>query len=266
MSFIFKLKHRFHQRRFLHVQITRKRNKVLNINEESQKIIWKYDLKNEAIAAAVAGMFPITNLDQRCITFTIHLHNRTQHEALCRILFDTIEVFMKNLDLKQKSASYSGLASFIDVNGSKFGGFDRDPSQIHCHGCIFIPYGIDSEQIISLINNLTTSLWGRSDLVKTTQNAVHFAVFDRNRSDATILDWISYAQKEECRVESEESFGFYLPFDIRHTYGEKVAAQMEAKRAFVLGMLQGRQNFKIFRKPCIASHFLARFNTQFSWE
>jgi hypothetical protein len=221
----------------------------LNINEESQKKIWKYDLKNEAIAAAVAGMFPVTNLDQRCITFTIHLQDRARHETLCQNLFDTIELFMENLGRKRKSASYSGLASFIDVNGSKFGGFDRDPSQIHCHGCIFIPHGIDSEQIISLINNMTTSLWGKFDLVKSAPNAIHFSIFDRNRSEATISDWISYAQKEECRIQSEGSFGFFLPFDVRHTYGEKVAAQMEHKRDLVLGMLQGHESFKIFRKP-----------------
>ena len=216
------------------------------------KIFKKYDLIDEALAAATAGMHPVTAVDQRCITFTIHLTSAARHEPLCRTLFDTTEVFFTNLGVKRRSASHTGLLSFIDVNGSKFTGADRDTSQVHCHGAIFIPHGISKKDCDKLIKLLASRARHATDqgalIAKPCREAVQFTMFNRNRADASLKNWIAYAQKEEARVGTAGTFGVFLPFDMRQQYGQVVASMIEGKRDKTLATLEGPDSFKTFRR------------------
>lgn len=227
---------------------------IMNMhNGIHKKFFKKYDLIDEALAAATAGMHPVTAVDQRCITFTIHLTSAARHEPLCRTLFGTTETFFNRLGVKRRSASHTGLLSFIDVNGSKFTGADRDESQVHCHGAIFIPHGISKQDCDKLIKLLASEARHATDrgalITKQRHDAVQFTMFDRNRSDASLKNWIAYAQKEEVRVGTVGTFGVFLPFDMRQQYGQVVASMIKGKRDKTLATLEGPESFKIFRKP-----------------
>lgn len=214
------------------------------------KRIWKYNLVDEVIAGASSGMFPITGLDKRCIIFTIHLVDMTGHPSLCRTLFDTVESFFANMGLKTRSASYSGIASCIDVNGSKFTGADRDMRQVHCHGFILIPWNIGDENVQRLMTKLEWAAYQASHndrlVVKAMPSAVEFKVFDCSRPDSDLGNWVAYAQKEAVRIDKEGDHVVLLPFDIRSEYGADVADMIEGKRDTVLDALQGHDRFKIY--------------------
>ncbi|MFC0339955.1 hypothetical protein ACFFII_04155 [Paracoccus niistensis] len=222
-------------------------------NGKHKKTFKKYDLIDEALAAATAGMHPVTAIDTRCITFTIHLTSAARHEPLCRTLFGTTETFFTELGVKRRSASHTGLLSFIDVNGSKFTGAARDESQVHCHGAIFIPHGTSKEDCDSLIKLLASEARDATDkgalIAKPRRDAVQFTMFDRNRPDASLKNWIAYAQKEEVRVRTVGTFGVFLPFDKRNEDGQAVASKIEGKRDKTLAILQGYEGFKVFRYP-----------------
>lgn len=215
--------------------------------------IWKYNLVDEAIAGASSGMFPITGLDQRCIIFTIHLTSVAGHPQLCRTLFDTTESFFTSMGVRRRSASYSGLASFIDVNGSKFSGADRDRRQVHCHGFILIPWNTKQEDVQRLMVQLEWAAHQASHngqfLVKSMPNAVEYRVFDCTREGADLGSWVAYAQKEAVRINTEGDLGVMLPFDIRGEYGSQTASQIEGKRNKVLGTLRSCDRVKIYRSP-----------------
>lgn len=220
------------------------------INKRKIRSFWKYDLRDESIAAAVAGMSAYTELDRRCIVFTIHLQERKKHDLLCQIIFEKTEKFLVKLGKKRRSASHSGIASFVDVNGSKFGGADRDLNNVHCHGCIFIPHGITDQQVDDLVISLilTTKHSLRCvGVVKTSPNAIHFARFQRKLAGASLKDWVGYCQKDATRLDVEENIGVFLPFDTQESYGLETAKKMARKRDIVLGVLRSSDSFKVFR-------------------
>lgn len=215
------------------------------------KRIWKYHLVDEVLAAAASGMSAVTGLDQRCIIFTIHLTSMAGHPPLCRTLFDTAESYFTEKGLKRRSVSYSGLASFIDVNGSKFSGADRDHSQVHCHGCIFIPWNISPEDTQQLMTRLEFAAFQACHddqfVVKNTPHANQMKLFDHSRTDADLGDWTEYAQKEACRIATEGFQAVLLPFDISGEYDEKTALQIDRKAQKILTMLRGKDRLKILR-------------------
>lgn len=217
------------------------------------KRIWKYNLVDETIAGAASGMFPITGLDKRCIIFTIHIVDMTGHPSLCRTLFDTVESFFADKKLKLRSATHCGLASFIDVNGSKFTGADRDMRQVHCHGFMLIPWNTGEEDVQRLIAQLDWAAHQASHrgqfIVKTMPSAVEFKTFDCSRSDSDLGTWVAYAQKDAARIDKEGDHVVMLPFDMRNEYGVNVAGMIEEKRQTVLDMVRGREKFKVFRAP-----------------
>lgn len=205
----------------------------------------RYDLRHQSIAAAAAGMASYSELDKRCITFTIHLDDPARHEPLCRTLFDTIEEFFTNLRSKKPKVSHCGLASFLDVNGSKFSGADRDHRQNHCHGCIFIPHLTNRQEVACLMRIVAATALAFEG-VKIGPNTVHLAVFDRNRATATLVDWIGYAQKEATRFGTVGTFGVFLPFDIRYDLGAIAAKQIIGRRDVILETLGGTEGFKVY--------------------
>lgn len=217
------------------------------------KRIWKYNLVDESIAAAASGMFPITGLDKRCIIFTIHIVDMTGHPSLCRTLFDTVESFFADKKLKLRSATHCGLASFIDVNGSKFTGADRDMRQVHCHGFVLIPWNICEEDVQRLMTKLEWTAHQASHngrfVVKAMPSAVEFKVFDCSRPDSGLGTWVAYAQKEAVRIDQTGDHVVMLPFDMRSEYGADVAGMIEKKRMSVLSMVRGGDRFKVFRSP-----------------
>ena len=213
------------------------------------KRIWKYHLVDEVLAAASAGMPATTGLDQRCIIFTIHLTSEAGHPPLCQTLFDTVESCFIKKQLKRRSASYTGLASFIDVNGSKFSGADRDHTQVHCHGLIFIPWNTDPGEIHKLISDLEGAAFQTCHkeqfVVKNNPNAIEFKVFDPSRTDANLGSWTEYAQKETVRIATDGDLMVILPFDLRQDYGAATSRQIEAKRDKTLAVLRSRERFRI---------------------
>lgn len=215
------------------------------------KRIWKYHLVDEVLAAASAGMSATTGLDQRCIIFTIHLNSLAGHPPLCRTLFDTAKSYFIEKGIKRRSASYSGLASFIDVNGSKFSGADRDHSQVHCHGFIFIPWNTSPEDTQQLITSLEFSAYQVCQdgqfAVKSTPDAIEIKLFDPTRKDTDLGSWTEYAQKEAVRIETQGDLMVLLPFDTRTDYGAKVAVQIDGKRQKTLTVLRSKERFKILR-------------------
>ncbi|MBK4216633.1 hypothetical protein JJJ17_11905 [Paracoccus caeni] len=195
-------------------------------------------------------MSATTGLDQRCIIFTVHLTSMAVHPPLCRTLFDTAESFFFKKGIKRRSASYTGLASFVDVNGSKYSGADRDRTQVHCHGFIFIPWHTSQEDTQQLITRLEFAahqacLEGQF-VVKNTPDAIEIRVFDSTRTDADLGSWTGYAQKEAVRIATNGDLMFLLPFDTRGDYGAKVAGQIEGKRDKTLNLLRSNERFKIF--------------------
>lgn len=226
------------------------KEKIMYYNDKiTGKRIWKYDLVNEVLAAASAGMSATTGLDQRCIIFTIHLTSEAGHLPLCRALFDTAESYFIKKQLKRRSASYSGLASFIDVNGSKFSGADRDHTQVHCHGSIFIPWNTspdDTKRLITVLEFAACqACYEEQFIVKSNPNAIEFKVFDPSRTDANLDGWTQYAQKDAARIAAQGDRMIFLPFDNRQDYGGRVADQIERKRNITLSVLRGRERFRI---------------------
>lgn len=221
------------------------------IDKITGKKIWKYDLVDEALAAASAGMSATTGLDKRSVIFTIHLTHASNHKPLCQVLFDTAESYFINKSVKRRSASYTGLASFIDVTGSKFSGADRDHTQVHCHGCIFLPWSTSPSETTGLISQLKLVAFQRSRdgqaLVKSSANAIDFRIFDFLRTDANLKIWTQYAQKETARIEATEDGMVFLPFDTRTDYGAKVANQITNKRDKTLTLLRSDKRFKILQ-------------------
>lgn len=213
------------------------------------KKIWKYHLADESLAAASAGMSATTGLDQRCIIFTIHLTSEAGHPPLCRALFDTVETYFIEKKLKRRSASYSGLKSFIDVNGSKFSGADRDKTKAHCHGSIFIPWNTsvnDAKALVTHLEIAACKVWHDGQfVVKNHPSAVDFKIFDPSRSAANLVTWTEYAQKETTRVTSENVNMIFLPFDIRKNFDAKTSRQIEMKRDKTLQVLRSRERFKV---------------------
>lgn len=219
------------------------------IDKITGKKIWRYHLVDESLAAASSGMSATTGLDRRCIIFTIHLNSEAGHPSLCQTIFDTVEKYFIEKQLKRRSASYSGLKSFIDVNGSKFSGADRDKSKVHCHGSIFIPWNTSMDETKALITRLEGAVFKvRHDgqfVVKNHPGALEFKIFDPSRSNASLVTWTEYAQKETARVATAGDCMVFLPYDIRHNFGIKGAYQVEAKRDKTLAMLRSNERFKI---------------------
>lgn len=219
----------------------------------------QYKLANEGIAAAAAGMKSHSQLDERCLIFTVHLTGPAQHEQLCRTMFGKVEQFLESIGLKSPAHSASGLASYLDVNGSKFTGADRDPTQVHCHGMIFCPHGVTDYQYQELIKQLTSAaielVRDRYLLPRNATSVVSITRFDRNRRreadgcSLSLSHWVSYAQKEEVRVSATTGLGIYLPFDMRHSYPKHVREQLEKKRDLILDDLTTSNRFKVFRLP-----------------
>ncbi|SCY14003.1 hypothetical protein [Paracoccus tibetensis] len=224
-------------------------------NEKTQQ----YKLVNEGIAAAAAGMKSHSQLDERCLIFTVHLTGPAQHEQLCRTMFGKVEQFLESIGLKCPAHPASGLASYLDVNGSKFTGADRDPTQVHCHGMIFCPHGMTDHQYQELIEQLTSAaielVHSRYLLPRNVASVVSVTRFDRNKrreadgSALALSRWVSYAQKEEVRVSATTGLGIYLPFDMRHSYPKHVRERLEKKRDLILGELNTSNHFKVFRRP-----------------
>lgn len=221
------------------------------IDKATGKKSCKYELVDEALAAASAGMSATTGLDKRCIIFTIHLAHVSGHTLLCRALFDTAESYFINKPMKRRSASYTGLASFIDVNGSKFSGADRDHTQVHCHGCIFLPWNTSSSEMIELISQLEVAAfqacYNGQFLVKSNRVAIDFKIFDFLRTDSNLKNWTQYCQKETSRIETTGDVMIFLPFDIRTDYGPKVADQIIKKRDKTLALLRSNERFKVLQ-------------------
>lgn len=213
----------------------------------------KYSLMNEAIAAASSGMYPVTGLDTRSLKLTIQLNHRSHHEPLCRELYEATENFCRNLSIRKKSISYSGLGSFLDVNGSKFTGADRDFRQIHCHGFIFIPHNISPEDQDSLISLLEAVALGSTQndqlCVKQSVKAVQIERFVQHQDDKSLLSYVSYAQKEAVRNETVTDFGVFFPFEDRTKIDRKTKAQIEKMQWKTLQTLRGPDAHMIFQAP-----------------
>lgn len=151
--------------------------------------------------------------------------------------------------MKRRSASYSGLVSFIDFNGSKFSGADRDHTQVHCHGSIFIPWNTSPEDVFQLVTKLEraalqASLEGQN-IVKSHPNSIEFKIFEPSRTDANLVSWTAYAQKETTRIAADGDQMIFLPFDIREDYGARVASQIIGKRDKTLAVLSSGKRFRI---------------------
>ena len=166
-------------------------------------------------------------------------------------MFDTAESYFIQTGLKRTSATYTGLASFIDVNGSKFSDADRDRTQIHCHGILLIPWNIRLEQVQQLIMFLESAssqvCGGSHYIVKRGSEAIEIRLLDISLNKNDLARWTEYAQKETVRIATEGDLMVLLPFDIRMSYGKRVAAQIERKRDKTLSYLQGAERFKILR-------------------
>lgn len=205
-----------------------------------------HDLKHESLAAAASGMLSYADLDRRCITFAIHMDGPDRHDPLCRTLFDTIEGYLTKLLGKNPRVSHCGLFSALDVNGSKFSGADRDPSQHHCHGSIFIPHGIAAQDVDLLLQLLEdTALLCEG--TKPGPEAIKFALFDRHSRAATLADYIAYALKEAVRTETVGTFAVILPFDDRASMGKQRKAWIERRQHEILQALGGPDRFKVYR-------------------
>ncbi|WP_347918399.1 hypothetical protein [Paracoccus marcusii] len=232
-------------------QYEKRIRKMFYIDKVTGKKIWKYHLVDEVLAAASAGMRATTGLDQRCIIFTIHLNSVEDHPQICQTLFQTAESYFSKIGLRRTSATYTGLASFIDVNGSKFSGADRDHSQMHCHGILLIPWNIRIEQVQQLIVRLESASSqankGGQFITRNSLGAIEIKLLNVHLNNNNLPRWVEYAQKETVRITTEGDLMILLPFDTRVSYGEKVAAQIERKRDKTLISLQGPERFKILR-------------------
>lgn len=191
-------------------------------------------------------MSSFADLHRRCISFTIHLDDPARHEPLCRTLFGTTEAYFTKFLGKNPRVSHCGLFSALDVNGSKFCGWDRDPRQNHCHGCIFIPHGFDVPDLSRLLDMLRDAALV-ADGVKSGQDVIRFTVFDRNSQAATLADYIAYALKEAVRTETVGTFAVILPFDDRASMGKQHKAWIERKQLEILQVLGGPDRFKVYR-------------------
>lgn len=219
----------------------------MNLNNKLYETsFWKYDLKHESLAASASGMSSFTDLDKRCITFTIHLDSPARHELLCRAFFVIIEEYFTNLLGKNPRVSHSGLFSALDVNGSKFSGADRDPRHNHCHGCIFIPHGIAARDVTRLMENLRDAAL-MADGVKCGPDAIHFAPFDRHSRNATLADYVAYALKEAVRTDTVGTFAVILPFDDCASMGKRRRECIERRQHEILQALGGQDRFKVYR-------------------
>lgn len=210
----------------------------------------KYHLAKESIATATCAMHPVTELHKRALIFTIHLRNRSDHHRICESIYRHAEIFCEKSGIKKRSLSYTGLASFIDVNGSKFTGADRDSSKVHCHGVIFLPHSLNHELTEILIQNLHGTFISTSKSGKFLQqrsDAVEIKNFDFGAGKKSVLNWIGYAQKEVTRIDSKEEIGIFLPFDLRNSFSQQVRARIEAKQHYILTELRGPSAFKIYR-------------------
>lgn len=210
------------------------------------KLLWSYSLEHEALAAAASGMHKFTGLDERCIKFTIHLNDPTQHEQLCGALFSLVEAYFANSGRRRVSISHSGLMSFRDVNGSKFTGAARDLQQNHCHGFVFIPHAV-SDQDAARLAQLMTEAARLCAGVKMAPDAVQVAPFEVRRQGPSLAQAIRYAQKEEARWDVHGTFGVFLPFDIREAYGDRATQHILNKRDLILRTLDSEDSFKVFR-------------------
>ena len=191
-------------------------------------------------------MTSFADLHRRCITFTIHLDDPARHEPLCRTLFGTIEAYFTKFLAKNPRVTHGGLFSALDVNGSKFGGWDRDPRQNHCHGCIFIPHGIAALYVDRLLDRLRDTAM-MADGVKSGPDAIRFTLFDRNSHAATLAGYIAYALKEAVRAETVGTFAVILPFDDRASMGKQRKAWIERRQREILQVLGGPDRFKVYR-------------------
>lgn len=223
----------------------------------------KYNLINEAIAAASSGMKSYANLDERCIIFTIHLTSPSQHRHLCQVMFEAVEQYLENVGFRHKNYHSSGLASYLDVNGSKFTGADRDDTMVHCHGMIFCPCELTEDHYVSLMEHLQNAArvatGDRYPLVKSPRQAIEITRFNRDRRRDTdgrqlgLGDWVSYAQKEEARISAKTNLGIYLPFDARASLAKHDRARLEKRRDSILQELNSQNSFKVFRHPKLPS-------------
>ena len=191
-------------------------------------------------------MTSYADLDNRCITFTIHLDDPARHEPLCRTLFGTVEAYFTNLLGKTPRLTHTGMLSALDINGSKFSGWDRDPRKNHCHGCIFIPHGIEAPDVDLLLDTLRHTVL-MIDGVKSGPDAIRFTPFDRNSHTATLADYIAYALKEAVRTETVGTFAVMLPFDDRARMGKQYKAWIERRQCEILLVLGGADRFKVYR-------------------
>lgn len=224
------------------------RNKSLNFRyNPPSNSFWKYDLSHESLAAAASGMTSFADLDKRCITFTIHLDDPARHEPLCRTLFGTIEVYLTKFLGRNPRVSHSGLFSALDVNGSKFSGWDRDPRQNHCHGCIFIPHGITAPQVDRLLGSLRDAAL-MADGVKSGPDAIRFNLFNRNSHAATLADYLAYSLKEAVRIDAGGTFAVILPFDSLILDGGDVEKMVRRRQEEILRTLGGPDRFKVYRE------------------
>lgn len=224
-------------------------NILIIIDKRLHGDLKKYHLQDETLAAAASGMSSYSDLDKRCITFTIHLTDPSKHTELCRHLFYETEQFLTSRLGKKPKVSHSGLASFLDVNGSKFSGADRDFRQSHCHGCIFTPHCLNEQDVVQLIGKLIHAARS-SDGVKCSPHAIHLRPFDRQRHTATLLDWVGYAQKEAARVTTSGFLGVFLPFDMHTSYSPMQAEFIKKRRDVILQTLRGPDRFKVCRGVC----------------
>lgn len=191
-------------------------------------------------------MTSYADLDKRCITFSIHMDDPDRHDPLCRTLFDTIEAYFTKLLGKNPKVSHCGLFSAPDVNGSKFSGADRDSRQNHCHGCIFIPHGIGTQDVERLLRQLEITAHEAVG-VKCGADAIWFALFDRHSHTATLAHCIGYAMKDSTRIEATGTFAVILPFDDRVSINVQNKDRIERRQAEILRVLGGQDRFKIYR-------------------
>lgn len=223
-----------------------KRKTILNQCNYSNHVRWSYDLTHQAIAAAASGMHKFTGLDDRCVKFTVHLQDPARHRDVCSLLFGIAEKFFDDLCRKKPSITHCGLMSFLDVNGSKFTGASRDLTQAHCHGFLFTPHGVVDQEYSQLSDAMADAV--RScDGVKSAANAVQVARFDVRRGGPSLRHAVQYAQKEAVRCDTVGTFGVFLPFDIRNSYGCRPAQHILGKRDAIMLGLESVDCFKVYR-------------------
>lgn len=176
------------------------------------------------LATAMCGIASVACPEKRSLAFTVRLPAADLHAALCRTLFQEVEAIVASLDFKKRSPTWSGLLSFIDIEGSRYSGAAKNRHHVHCHGLVILPHNIPPDGIrkaIVRLGDLTRRWLAQLSDRKATASGVDIRILSCSSGIQNSLEaWIAYAAKHALS-ESSCELATILPWDERTTYSAK---------------------------------------------